>query len=378
MAVNNRRLVLYALGILLLGVLVYHFREMFSHGNFNFGKLLLAVRSARVSLLLLSIGIIYLCYAIRALRWMRFSRYIKRMSFWNVYGLTLAGFASLFLLGRAGEPVRPLLIARKEQVPVSRMFGIYFLERIFDTASTAVIAGFGLLSFSELEIQEGSKALARHVQTAGMTLLTGSLLTAVFLVYFRFHGAGILHGRLADWRRASGWRLKIAEIVSGISEGLQAIRTFADLAIAILYSAAHWSLIAVVYLWVAHSFGGAFELINFKGAMLVLAITMVGSTLQVPGVGGGSQAAAFLAFTQFFGVEKEPAAAAAIVLWLVTFVASSFVGVPLLIHEGLSLGKLRHLAEEAPLVAKGANASEIVGAKIPNRNEGQHRGAPTE
>jgi uncharacterized membrane protein YbhN (UPF0104 family) len=180
------------------------------------------------------------------------------------------------------------------------------------------------------------------------------------------------------WRGASGWRLKIAEIVSGISDGLQAIRTFADLAMAILYSAIHWTLIALIYLWVAHSFGGQFELINFKGAMLVLAITMVGSTLQVPGVGGGSQAASFLAFTQFFGVEKEPAAAAAIVLWLVTFVASSLGGVPLLVHEGLSLGKLRHLAEEAPLVAKESRSERDRWSKNSEPHERRDRGAPTE
>ena len=37
--------------------------------------------------------------------------------------------------------------------------------------------------------------------------------------------------------------------------------------------------------------------------------------------------------------------AAAIVMWLITFAASSLVGVPLLIHEGFSLGKLREMAE---------------------------------
>lgn len=353
MAANKRRFIFYAIGLLLAGVLLYHFRQMFSSGNFSFAKLLSAIRRARVSLLLLSVATIYVCYAIRTLRWIRFSRYIRPMKFWSVYSMTLAGFASLFLLGRAAEPVRPLLIARKEGIPVASMFGIYFLERIFDIAATAVIAGFGLVAFSDLPIEASAdKGLAKHVQTAGIALLSASLCAAIFLVYFRLHGARFLEGRISGWRKASGWRLKIAEIASGISHGLQAIRTFTDLAIAILYSAAHWMLIAVIYLWVAHSFRGQFESINFKEAMLILAITMVGSTLQVPGVGGGSQAAAFLAFTEFFGIEREPALAAAMVLWLVTFVSCSFGGVPLLIREGLSLGKLRALAEEAPAVAK--------------------------
>jgi hypothetical protein len=65
----------------------------------------------------------------------------------------------------------------------------------------------------------------------------------------------------------------------------------------------------------------------------------------LPTVGGGSQLASILAFTTIVGVEKEPATAAAIALYLVTFAACSLVGAPLLAHEGLSLGKLRELAE---------------------------------
>jgi glycosyltransferase 2 family protein len=76
-----------------------------------------------------------------------------------------------------------------------------------------------------------------------------------------------------------------------------------------------------------------------------MAFTLVGSAVQLPGVGGGSQVACFLAYTAVFGVEKEAAAAASIVVWLITFAACSLAGVPLLIHEGLSLGKLRELAE---------------------------------
>ena len=78
--------------------------------------------------------------------------------------------------------------------------------------------------------------------------------------------------------------------------------------------------------------------------MLLLAVTMVGSVLQLPGVGGGAQVASFIALTTIFGVEQEPAAAIAIVLWLITFAASTLAGVPLLIHEGLSMGELRNLA----------------------------------
>ena len=79
--------------------------------------------------------------------------------------------------------------------------------------------------------------------------------------------------------------------------------------------------------------------------MLLLAFTLVGSAVQLPAVGGGSQALAIFAYTKVFGVESETAVAAAIVLWLVTFAGCSIAGIPLLIREGVSLGQLRELAE---------------------------------
>jgi ABC-type sulfate transport system permease component len=75
----------------------------------------------------------------------------------------------------------------------------------------------------------------------------------------------------------------------------------------------------------------------------------VGSVVQLPAVGGGAQLASVLVYTKIFGVETEPATAAAVVLWLIGFAVVTVVGVPFLIQEGLSLGKLRELAHEKDL-----------------------------
>jgi hypothetical protein len=104
-------------------------------------------------------------------------------------------------------------------------------------------------------------------------------------------------------------------------------------------------MVLVVYYLVAQSFGGRLAELNFGDCMLVLAFTLVGSAVQLPAVGGGSQALAIFAYTKVFGVESSMAVAAAIVLWLVTFAGCSVAGIPLLIREGVSLGKLRELAK---------------------------------
>jgi glycosyltransferase 2 family protein len=343
-----RKLLVALLVLVVLGALVYRSRGAITLVGFRW----------RISLLLLSVATIYTCYAIRALRWVRFSRYLGRPTFVNVFTSTLIGFTTLFLLGRAGEPIRPLLIARKDRLPVSGTFGIYVLERVFDTGSTALIVIVSLLAFpATLSTGGASRAWEARARSTVLVLLAGLLAAMIFLVYFRLHGAKALERWLAGWHTAKGWRLRLAGLFQGFSEGLQAIRTASDLFAATAYSLVHWALVAMVYLWVSHSFGGRLAEIDFSGAMLVLTFTMIGSTLQLPAIGGGSQAASFLAFTLIFGVEKEPAAAAAIALWLVTFAAVALVGVPLLIREGWSMGELRRLARaEAEAEAAGTHA----------------------
>jgi len=360
-----RKGVFLLLLVILLGALLYRFRGAIKLEGFRWELLGESVRHARLSLLLLSIATIYICYAIRSLRWMRLSHYLGPGTFPHVYSATLEGFAAVFLLGRAGEPVRPLLIARKNRLPVSGSFGIYVFERILDASATAVIAGVALVIFP-IAAQPGEQAgpFLEAARATGIAIFVGLFVLIGFLVYFRWHGAGALASRLESWHSHPGWRAHAAGLIVGFSEGLQAIRTWGDLFAAVGYTAVHWFLVLWVYVWVPHSFGGGFNVIDLRGAMILLAFTMVGSTAQLPGVGGGTQLASFLVFTAIFGVEKEPAAAASIVLWLITFAASCLAGLPLLIGEGLSMGELRRLARaEAEAEDLGEHASFESGAK---------------
>src|SRR6202790_4748329 len=195
-SLSSKLLVLLAV-LLALGFTIYRFGGTLHGASFSAAKLWLAVRGANPLLLLVSVVAIYACYAIRALRWGVFQQNLGTSNFWSIYSMTLAGFAAIFLLGRAGEPVRPLLLARKEKLPVADMFGIYALERLFDLASAAVIAAIGLLLF-----QSGGHAgdTAGKLETAART--TGSLLFAgvvgaiIFLLYLRLHGSALLERRL--------------------------------------------------------------------------------------------------------------------------------------------------------------------------------------
>jgi glycosyltransferase 2 family protein len=343
---SSRKLLIALCGLVALGLVIYAASGIIHLKDFSGARLLHAVRDANLFLLILSIVAIYFCYALRAVRWKVFQGNLGPSRFWPIYSMTLAGFSAIFLLGRAGEPVRPVLLARKERLPVADMFGIYVLERIFDFASMAVIAAIGLLLFrSHAPLDQRASALETAAKTAGSVFSLGVIGAIIFLVYLRLHGTALLERRLQGWREAHGWRAVIARIVLGFARGVQAIRSLGELVAAAFYSAAHWFLVLLVYLWVSHAFGGTLGAIDLGDAMLVLAFTLAGSAVQLPGVGGGAQVATFLAYTAILGVEKEPAAAAAIVLWLISFAACSLAGVPLLFHEGFSPRKLRLMAQ---------------------------------
>jgi uncharacterized protein (TIRG00374 family) len=339
--------ILIVVGLAALVLVVYETRGYLNLGGFSGSKLLQSVREANPYYLILAALAIYSCYGIRSLRWQVFQRNIGNANFWKIYKLTLAGFSAIFLLGRAGEPVRPLLLAKKQDLPLADTFGIYVLERIFDMASIAVIAAVGLVMFgSRPHAGEMATRLEIAAKTTGTIMFAGVVAAAAGLVYLRLHGTSLLERRLEGTISAGGWRSGFARVVLGFVRGVQTIRTLNDLVLATVYSAVHWVVVALVYYWVSHSFSGTLHSIGVADAPLVLAFSLVGSSIQLPGVGGGSQAGAIIAYTAIFGVEREPAVAAAMVLWLITFAGCSLVGVPFLIHEGWGLRELRQMAAE--------------------------------
>jgi glycosyltransferase 2 family protein len=348
MSSKSRKWLLLALFTVIVAFLLYRSRGALNLGQFSGTKLWDSIRSANYLYLFLSLVTIYVCYAVRALRWQRFQAHVGQARFWNIYSMNLAGFSALFLLGRAAEPVRPLLISRKDKIPLADTFGIYALERILDAACTAALASIGLLLFEasgHLEKEGAGAAFEKGARTAGTAFSLFALVAIAGLVYLRLHGSSVLERRMESWITAHGWRAKVARILLGFSRGVQTVRTWGDLLSAVVLSAVHWLLVVVCYYLIIKSFSGRLSTLTFADAILVLVFTLVGSAVQLPGVGGGSQALSIVAFTRLYGVGQESTVAAAMVLWLVTFASCSLAGVPLLLKEGLSLGELRRMRE---------------------------------
>jgi uncharacterized membrane protein YbhN (UPF0104 family) len=117
-----------------------------------------------------------------------------------------------------------------------------------------------------------------------------------------------------------------------------------------LVSVGMWYIIALAYQEVTHSYGVVSLEIPVSQILILMGASMVGSMLQLPAVGGGSQMATIAALSSVFDVPPEVAASCGILLWLVTFAAVIPLGLALAHFERLSLRKLSqesHQAEEA-------------------------------
>lgn len=350
MQIKSRKALVLGLVVLFAGYLLYRLQGSLRSGQFSFAELWYAIHSANYLYLFLAVVVIYACYAVRALRWKRFQAHIGPAHFWNIFGMNLAGFSALFLLGRAAEPVRPMLISRKDKIPVSGTFGIYALERILDAACSAVLAAVGLLIFrpsGNAEAQRAALAFEKGARSAGTVFTLIAVVAFTGLIYLRLHGSAMLERRMQVWlAQHHGWRTGFARNLLEFLRGIQTIRSFGDAAAAILYSMVHWWLVAAVCFLVIHSFGGRLGTLGFADAVLILVFSMVGSAVQLPVVGGGAQALTAFAMMKLYGVDQEPAIAAALILWLVMFAACSLGGVPLLFREGWRLGDLKRLRQE--------------------------------
>src|SRR5260370_7939214 len=101
----------------------------------------------------------------------------------------------------------------------------------------------------------------------------------------------MLERGLDYWHGARGIRGWLAGIVAGFSEGLQAIRTPLDLLIAVVYTVAHWGLVALAYFWIARAFPSAFvqSHVTFPRALLLLATPLLRSVFHLPHSGSTHQ-----------------------------------------------------------------------------------------
>jgi ABC-type uncharacterized transport system permease subunit len=189
------------------------------------------------------------------------------------------------------------------------------------------------------------------MKKAAYSGLAMTLAGAVFLVAVRLAG-----GVVASFsERVFGVISKslgrsIGEKIRAFRAGLDTLRTFSDLGIALGLSLGMWGLITLAYLETCTAFVDSPQLASLTLAkcMLLMASSMIASGFQLPIIGWFTQIGLVAAaFSGFFGVAAEPATACAATLLAVTFLGIIPVGLVWARFEHVSLRKVAVESEQA-------------------------------
>ena len=137
---------------------------------------------------------------------------------------------------------------------------------------------------------------------------------------------------------------RTGQLAHVFAEGLAVMRRPSHLAVALAWSIPLWVSIALG-IWVTSR---AFNLtFSFPGTFLIVMYLVVGVSVPTQGGAGGFHLMYQLAVMQFFGASYDTAVAAAFVLYLVSFVPITILGLVFMSQDGLTLGRLKAMKDTA-------------------------------
>ena len=322
--------------LLTIGLLWFFFR------NADLGQVWAEIRRARAMLLVAAVLVTGVTYVLRAFRWQYVLAPLGPTHFANAFRATVIGFAATFLLpARAGEVIRPLLLARQEGLPATATFATIILERLMDMVTVLLLFAVFVLTADPATMSANPAHLTR-VKTGGLIAAAA----AVVALVVAFLAAGHPE-RLGRWalRIERVLPVKLAKIVAAFVEsftqGLGVLRQPRRLLVSLALSIPLWLSIAAG-IWLTSL---AFHItLPYVGSFLVMTILVVGVAMPTPGAVGGFHAAYQIAVQSFFGAPDDRAIGAAIVLHAVTFIPVTLLGLYFMARDGLSLSRAQALA----------------------------------
>lgn len=318
-----------------------------SRSHFDWRGMLGVLRGTTWWRLLVAVLVVWSNYLIRAGRWAIFLRATeppagaRPVRWWELVAPQFAGYAGLAIFGRLGELIRPYLVARRTGRTFVSQIGVMAVERVFDLLAFATVFSLDLIVSPTLRAMPyyGRLRLAAW-GIAGLTVL---LVLVVVLIRASGERVAGYAGR-ALRGRAGAW---LEQKVLSFRQGLDVIAGWGSLVWVTGLSLLLWATNGVAYLEVMHAFRApALEGLHLGQMYVLMAFSIAGSVVQLPGVGGGSQVGTIGAMHLLLGVPEEVAVGAGLVLWLVTFMSVVPVGLVCARVLGVGLREARGEAAE--------------------------------
>ena len=277
------------------------------------------------------------------MRWGAFLAPIRQARLKDLFIATTVGFGALFVFGRMGEVVRPVVLPMRDpKIRASASLVTIMVERIYDLLAVIIVFAASLLWLTP---PASRAAEFDRVRVAGVVLLAAGLAGVIAIALFKRNAA-----RITGWvkhvlENRSFIPARVTKAIVRLMEQLAlALRVLVDareLAVTIGWTALIWFAIALANLLVLKSFGLEF---GFTETVFVMGWALVGSLVPTPGGAAGAFHAATAGSLIFLGIAKETAAGVSIVMHLVDFGPALVFGLIYVLRGEINVAKLRTLS----------------------------------
>ncbi len=313
--------------------------------------------------LYLTLAVLIICvgYLLRAIRWKVLLEPITESSLKELFATTTVGFAAIFLVGRAGEIVRPMwLPMRDPRVRPSAALVTLGLERIFDLAALVCFFSANLLWFTP---PIGREKEFEYVEVVGVLMLFAVVLGFVAMIIYQRNS-----GRVVEWtqklidRKFIPTRIQriILSVLRQLGSALAILRDRREILSIAFWSFTLWLAISIPTWLVLMAFNMP---VTFSDSLFIMGFAVVSSVVPTPGGAAGAFHTATAASLVFLknDIRHEDAAAVSIAMHLVYFAPAIVFGLYYFIHGDISIERFRSLLS-------GDNAVDEIESEAPNGN----------
>ena len=328
--------------------------------NLDWAEVRQSLSKADPVYLTLAVAGISFGYFIRAVRWQVLLAPITPSKIKDLFATTTVGFTAVFVVGRAGEIVRPMwLPMRDRRIRPSSALVTILVERVLDLASLICFFSVSLIWFKQPvghEDQFASVKLVGNIMLA--TIIAG------FIALFIYHrkSAPIIGWveRITQRKFVPGrLRYLLLSLMRQLAASLDIIRKPKELFLACFWTFVLWISIALPTWFVILAFGLNISFIN---SSFVMGVASLGSLIPTPGGAAGAFHAATAGSLMLLDVDKDQAAAVSIIMHLVYFAPAVLFGLYYLFHGDISIERFRSLLS-------GENAEKEIETDSPDFDE---------
>ena len=277
-------------------------------------------------------------FVLRAVRWIWILEPVGRVPFVPAFRATAIGFAANTVLpARAGEVLRPAILARERGLPFAALLASIVFERVLDALAQLLFLGIALASGS------GTTGIMASGRTRWVVaaIAAGAIAVALFAVVWRQMTERVLESLFRVFPER--FRALARKISSTFLDGFASLRTPRLLLLVSAGSVGMWLVINVQIYCVMR----AFDLdLPLTAAYVVTTAAVLGLAVPTPGGVGGYHAAVQFALTDVFAVPVATATGVALLAHAVSFVPISLIGFALFATSPLRKKRLEDLAAE--------------------------------